>query len=66
MNNSKFISINYKEALSLIDSGKLKAIGANRSQINNQGEYSISADNSKLYKRRHTANKSIFDLIAHN
>lgn len=64
MTNSNFLSINWKEAKALVESGKLKAIGSNLSQINNQGEYTISADQKKLYKRRHTASKAMFDLIA--
>jgi len=59
-----FFSINYKEAKQLVESGRLKIIGSNLAQINNQGEYTISADSKKLYKRRHTASKVIFDLIA--
>jgi hypothetical protein len=64
MKNSETFSIDWKKALALIESGKLKPIGSNLSQINNQGEYYISKDETKLYKRRHTAGKSINDLIA--
>lgn len=59
-----FTSINWKDAKNLVESGELKAIGANLSQINNQGEYTLSADKNKLYRRRHTASKVVFDLIA--
>lgn len=64
MKTQSFFSINWKEAKALVESGKLKAIGSNLSQINNQGEYTISADQKNLYKRRHTASKVVFDLIA--
>ena len=64
MKTQSFFSINWKEAKSLVESGKLKAIGSNLSQINNQGEYTISTDQKNLYKRRHTSSKVIFDLIA--
>lgn len=64
MANNTFFSINWKEARNLILSGQLTIIGNNMSQINNQGEYTISSDGSKLYKRRHSASKIIFDLIA--
>lgn len=64
MKTQSFFSINWKEAKALVESGKLKAIGSNLSQINNQGEYTISADQKNLYKRRHTESKVIFDLIA--
>lgn len=59
-----FSSINWKKAKNLIDTNQLTVIGGNYSQINNQGEFTISTDGSKLYKRRHTAFKAIFDLIA--
>ena len=64
MKTKSFLSINWKEAQALVESGKLEAIGSNLSQINNQGEYTISADKKNLYKRRHTSSKVIFDLIA--
>jgi len=64
MKTLNFFAIDWKEAKRLVESGKLKAIGSNLSQINNQGEYTISADSKKLYKRRHTASTVIFDLIA--
>lgn len=59
-----FFAINWKDAKALVESKKLKIIGSNLSQINNQGEYTITADQKKLYKRRHSASKVIFDLIA--
>ena len=64
MTTQNFFSINWKEAKVLVESKKLKIIGANLSQINNQGEYTITSDGTKLYKRRHSASKVIFDLIA--
>ena len=60
----KTFSISWKEAKGLVESGKLQAIGSNFAQINNQGEYTISDDQQKLYKRRHSSAKAIFDLIA--
>lgn len=60
----KFIGINWKEAKKLIESNQFKIIGSNLSQINNQGEYTLSEDGKRLYKRRHTAAKAIYDLIA--
>ena len=59
-----FFAINWKDAKALVETGKLKIIGSNIGQINNQGEFTITADQKKLYKRRHTASKVIFDLIA--
>jgi hypothetical protein len=64
MATQNFFAITWKDAKALVESGKLKAIGSNLSQINNQGEFTITADQKKLYKRRHTASKVIFDLIA--
>lgn len=64
MKTENFLSIDWKLAKQLIQTGQLKAIGTNLGQINNQGEYTISADQKKLYKRRHSASKIIFDLIA--
>ena len=64
MTNTNYLSINWEEAKQMVEQGKLKAIGSNLSQINNQGEYSISTDRTKLYKRRHSAAKVVFDLIA--
>lgn len=64
VNHSDFISVNWKDAKEMIDNGELVIIGSNYSQINNQGEYTLSADGKKMYKRRHTASKVIFDLIA--
>lgn len=60
----KFISITHKDVKSLIDAGTLKVIGGNAGQINNQGEFTISKDGNKIYKRRHTARKAMYDLIA--
>lgn len=61
-----FTSINWKDAKELIVSGKMKAIGSSLGQINNQGEYTLSEDGQRLYKRRHTAAKAMYDLIAKN
>lgn len=57
-------TINWKEAKNLVESNQLTAIGSNLSQINNQGEYTLSEDGRNLYKRRHSATKAIYDLIA--
>jgi hypothetical protein len=62
--NQTFFSISWKDAKALVESGKLKIIGSNLGQINNQGEFTITADQKKLYKRRNSASKVIFDLIA--
>jgi len=59
-----FITINWKEAKEIVESGKLQIIGSNFGQINNQGEFTISIDGLRLYKRRHSARKAIYDLIA--
>lgn len=64
MKNSEFLSIDWKLAKELVESGQLNAIGSNIHQINNQGEFTINVEKTKLYKRRHTAKKSIYDLIA--
>lgn len=64
MTTQNFFAITWKDAKALVESKKLKIIGSNLSQINNQGEYTITADQKKLYKRRHSASKVIFDLIA--
>lgn len=64
MKTQTFKSINWKEAKELVLSGALKAIGSNLGQINNQGEFTISEDGLRLYKRRHSASSAIFDLIA--
>lgn len=64
MGTSNFLSINWKEAKALINSGELKAMGTNQFQINNQGEYLATPDKMKVYKIRHTASKVMFDLIA--
>jgi hypothetical protein len=64
MKTTTFKSINYKEVLSMIADGKLKAIGSIIHQVNNQGEFTINTEETKVYKRRHTASKSIYDLIA--
>lgn len=60
----KFTSINWKEAKELVASGKLNIIGNNLGQINNQGEFTLSIDGKRLYKRRHTAAIAHYDLIA--
>lgn len=62
--NTTFFSIGYKEVKYLLDSLELKAIGSNYSQVNNQGEYTINEEGTKIYKRRHTAAKVCYDLIA--
>ena len=59
-----YTSIEWKEAKTLIDNGTLQIIGSNYSQINNQGEFSLSENGEKLFKRRHTSSKSTYDLIA--
>lgn len=64
MKTSTFISITWRKALELVNSGELKIIGSNLHQINNQGEFTMSKDGKSLYKRRHSANKAIYDLIA--
>jgi hypothetical protein len=64
MNNSKFLSINWKDAKQLIDDGKLIATHRNYGQIHNQGEYTISADGNRLYKRSLSSPKSQYYLIA--
>lgn len=64
MTTQKFLSIGNKEVKSLLDSGAFKAIGSNYFQVNNQGEYTISADGNKIYKRRYTSATAHFDLIA--
>lgn len=61
---SNFITIDWKEAKNMIVSGQLKAIGSNLGQINNQGEYTISRDGQRLYKRRFSAVSAMYDLIA--
>jgi hypothetical protein len=58
------IRIDWKQAKELVETGELQIIGSNLGQINNQGEFLISKDNTRLYKRRHTANRLTFDLIA--
>lgn len=60
----QFLSIDWKEVKSLLDSSDFKAIGTNYHQVNNQGEYTINKEGTKIYKRRHTAVKSHYDLIA--
>lgn len=65
MNNNNFLSINWKEAKQLVDSGKLQAIGErNYGQIHNQGEYAISTDGNRLYKRSFSSPKADYYLIA--
>ena len=64
MNNTKFLSINWKDAKKLIDDGKLNATPRNYGQINNQGEYTISADGNRLYKRSLITPKCVYYLIA--
>lgn len=61
---TQFITIKWKEAKELVESGRLNAIGSNLGQINNQGEYTISRDGKRLYKRRHTASIAKYDVIA--
>lgn len=63
-NPNNFIAIDWKEAKQLVESSQLTPIGSNLGQINNQGEYTISFDGGRLYKRRHTAPIAIYDLIA--
>lgn len=58
------IRIDWKEAKSLVESGQFQIIGSNLGQINNQGEFTINKEGTKLYKRRHTASRAIYDLIA--
>ena len=58
-------AIGWNKAKSLIDNGTLQIIGSNYSQINNQGEFTLSENGKKLFKRRHTASKSMYDLIAY-
>lgn len=62
MNN--FVSISWKQARQMVENNELEIIGSNLSQINNQGEFSITPDKAKLYKRRHSSSKVVFDLIA--
>lgn len=59
-----FFSISHHEALKLVVSGQLKAIGTNRYNINNGGEFTISACGKKLYKKSNTAHKATYHLIA--
>lgn len=56
--------IDWKKAKQMVVSGELKIIGSNLHQINNQREFTINEEKTKLYKRRHTAVKSHYDLIA--
>jgi len=60
----KYKGINWKDAKALIDNKALQIIGSNYHQINNQGEFTLSENGEKLFKRRHTAPKAIYDLIA--
>jgi hypothetical protein len=62
--NNKFYSINWKDAKALVENGTLTIIGGNEPNINNQGEYTLSADGKKLYKRRWSAIKPTYDIIA--
>lgn len=59
-----FYTIDYKEAKQMVVSGELQIIGSNLGQINNQGEFTLNKEKTKLYKRRHTAVKAMYDLIA--
>ena len=61
----QFFAINWKDAKEMVESGQLTIIGSNIHQINNQGEYTITADKTRLFKRRHSAATIIFDIIAH-
>ena len=60
----KYQGINWKDAKALIDNKVLQIIGSNYHQINNQGEFALSENGEKLFKRRHTAAKAMYDLIA--
>ena len=59
-----FYRIDWKEGKQMVESGELQIIGSNFSQINNQGEFTLNEEKTKLYKRRHTAVKAHYDLIA--
>jgi hypothetical protein len=59
-----FYGISWKEAKQMVESGELQIIGSNLGQINNQGEFTLNREKTKLYKRRHTAAKAHYDLIA--
>lgn len=56
--------IDYKEVKKLMESKEIPAIGSNIYQVNNQSEYTINEERTKIWKRRHTASKAIYDLIA--
>lgn len=56
--------INWATAKKLVTSGELTAIGSNLGQINPSGEYYLSADKNRLYKKRNSAPRFIADVIA--
>ena len=59
-----FYGINWKEAKQMVESGELQIIGSNLGQINNQGEFTLNKEKTRLYKRRHTSARAHYDLIA--
>jgi len=59
-----FKSINWKDAKELCSNGSLNCSGTNFSNIHPSGEYSISADGSRLYKLRLLGSGFTYDLIA--
>lgn len=57
---TQFKTINWKEVKELCDSKLFACIGTAYFQINNQGEFTISLDQTRIYKRRNSS----YDLIA--